>query len=146
MVWSPCCPRGSSFLQHHGLKVSVLWCSAFFMVQLSHLYWKINHNYSSKPGPVLLLLIDHASDFGLHPKNNVKQGLSLEMRMRAAFWKDFPGYPVRAGMVIVSLNTQNRSLVWINCLYAPASLLCSHPSAQHTSGQQLQSWDSRGSG
>ena len=27
-----------SFLQHHSSKVSVLWCSAFFMVQLSHPY------------------------------------------------------------------------------------------------------------
>ena len=27
-----------SFLQHHILKASVLWCSAFFIVQLSHLY------------------------------------------------------------------------------------------------------------
>ena len=27
-----------SFLQQHSLKASVLWCSAFFMVQLSHLY------------------------------------------------------------------------------------------------------------
>ena len=27
-----------SLLQHHSLKVSVLWCSAFFVVQLSHLY------------------------------------------------------------------------------------------------------------
>ena len=27
-----------SLLQHHSLKVSVLWRSAFFMVQLSHLY------------------------------------------------------------------------------------------------------------
>ena len=27
-----------SFLQHHNLKTSVLWGSAFFMVQLSHLY------------------------------------------------------------------------------------------------------------
>ena len=27
-----------SFLQHHSLKSSVLRCSAFFMVQLSHLY------------------------------------------------------------------------------------------------------------
>ena len=26
------------FLQHHSSKASVLWCSAFFMVQLSHLY------------------------------------------------------------------------------------------------------------
>ena len=27
-----------SLLQHHGLKASILWCSAFLMVQLSHLY------------------------------------------------------------------------------------------------------------
>ena len=27
-----------SLLQPHGLKASILWCSAFFMVQLSHLY------------------------------------------------------------------------------------------------------------
>ena len=28
----------NSLLQHHKLKASVLWCSVFFMVQLSHLY------------------------------------------------------------------------------------------------------------
>ena len=27
-----------SLLQHHSLRVSILWCSAFFMVQLSHPY------------------------------------------------------------------------------------------------------------
>ena len=27
-----------SLLQHHSLKASVLWCSAFYMIQLSHLY------------------------------------------------------------------------------------------------------------
>ena len=27
-----------SLLQHNNLKASILWCSAFFMVQLSHLY------------------------------------------------------------------------------------------------------------
>ena len=27
-----------SRLQHHSSKASILWCSAFFMVQLSHLY------------------------------------------------------------------------------------------------------------
>ena len=27
-----------SLLQHHNLKASLLWCSTFFMVQLSHLY------------------------------------------------------------------------------------------------------------
>ena len=31
-----------SLLQHHSSKVSILWCSAFFIVQLSHPYiWKI---------------------------------------------------------------------------------------------------------
>ena len=35
-----CAVQGSpkSLLQHHKLKASVLWCSAFFMVQLSHPY------------------------------------------------------------------------------------------------------------
>ena len=28
----------SSLLQHHSLKASILWCSAFFMVQFSHPY------------------------------------------------------------------------------------------------------------
>ena len=32
-----------SRLQHHSSKASILQCSAFFIVQLSHLYWK-NHN------------------------------------------------------------------------------------------------------
>ena len=27
-----------SLLQHHSSKVSILWCSAFFLVQLSHTY------------------------------------------------------------------------------------------------------------
>ena len=27
-----------SLLQHHSLKASIIWCSGFFMVQLSHLY------------------------------------------------------------------------------------------------------------
>ena len=27
-----------TFLQHHNSKASILWCSAFFMIQLSHLY------------------------------------------------------------------------------------------------------------
>ena len=30
-----------SLLQHHSSKASILWCSAFFMVQLSHLYMTI---------------------------------------------------------------------------------------------------------
>ena len=33
-----------SLLQHHSSKASILWCSAFFIVQLSHPYWK-NHSF-----------------------------------------------------------------------------------------------------
>ena len=33
-----------SLLQHHNLRASVLWHSAFFMVQLSHDHWK-NHRF-----------------------------------------------------------------------------------------------------
>ena len=35
-----------SLLQHHNLKASILWCSAFFMVQLPHLYMTTWKNYS----------------------------------------------------------------------------------------------------
>ena len=32
-----------SLFQHHSLKASILWCSAFFIVQLSHEYFQISH-------------------------------------------------------------------------------------------------------
>ena len=35
-----------SILQHHNLKTSILWHSAFFMVQLSHPYMTIGKNHS----------------------------------------------------------------------------------------------------
>ena len=39
LVWSPCCPGTlKSLLQHHSSKASILQHSAFFTVQLSHLY------------------------------------------------------------------------------------------------------------
>ena len=39
LVWFPFCPRDSQeILQHHGSKASILQCSDFFIVQLSHLY------------------------------------------------------------------------------------------------------------
>ena len=44
-VWSHCCPRDSkSLLQHHSSKASILWCSAFFIVQLSHSYMTTGKN------------------------------------------------------------------------------------------------------
>ena len=33
-----------SLLQHHSLKASILWCSAFFIVQLSHPYMTTRKN------------------------------------------------------------------------------------------------------
>ena len=33
-----------SLLQHHSSKASILWCSAFFIVQLSHLYMTISQS------------------------------------------------------------------------------------------------------
>ena len=36
--WSPCKETLKSLLQHHSSKASILWRSAFFMVQLSHPY------------------------------------------------------------------------------------------------------------
>ena len=35
-----------SLLQHHNSKASILWCSAFFMVQLSHPYMINGKNHS----------------------------------------------------------------------------------------------------
>ena len=35
-----------SLFQHHSSKASILWCSAFFMVQLSHPYITIGKNHS----------------------------------------------------------------------------------------------------
>ena len=37
-----------SFLQHHSLKASIIWCSTFFMVQFTSIcdYWK-NHSFDS---------------------------------------------------------------------------------------------------
>ena len=35
-----------SLLQHHSSKTSILWCSVFFIVQLSHPYLTTGKNYS----------------------------------------------------------------------------------------------------
>ena len=35
-----------SLLQHHSSKASILWCSAFFLVQLSHPYMTTGKNHS----------------------------------------------------------------------------------------------------
>ena len=56
-----------SLLQHHNSKASVLWCSVFFMVQLSHLYMTIGKNTAltrwTFVGKVMSLLFNMLSRF-----------------------------------------------------------------------------------
>ena len=40
--------RNKSFLQHHSLKASILRCSAFFIVQLSHSYMTTGRKYLTR--------------------------------------------------------------------------------------------------
>ena len=47
----------NSLLQHHSSKTSILWCSAFLMVQLSHPYMITNH--SLPYGPTLTSIHDY---------------------------------------------------------------------------------------
>ena len=53
-----------SLLQHHSSKASILWCSAFFMVQISHPYMTtgktialISQNFEDKAMSVLLNML-----------------------------------------------------------------------------------------
>ena len=68
LVWSPCSPRAlQSLLQHYSSKTSVLWCSAFFMVQLSHPYMTVGKTIAltirTFVGKVISLLFNTLSRF-----------------------------------------------------------------------------------
>ena len=56
-----------SLLQHHSSKASILWCSAFFMVQLSHLYMTTGKTIAftiwTFVGKVMSLLFNELSRF-----------------------------------------------------------------------------------
>ena len=58
-----------SLLQHHSVKVSILWCSAFFMVQLSHPYMTTEKNIAFTiwifVGKVMSLLFKTLSRFDI---------------------------------------------------------------------------------
>ena len=57
----------SSLLQHHNLKASIIWRSAFFMIQLSHLYLTTGKTIASTiwtfVGKVVSLLFNMLSRF-----------------------------------------------------------------------------------
>ena len=59
-----------SFLQHHSSKASILWCSAFFIVQLSHPYMTTEKTIAlarwTFAGKVMSLLFNMLSRFVMH--------------------------------------------------------------------------------
>ena len=59
----------NSLLQHHNLKASVLWCSAFFMVQLSHPHMTIGKTIAltlqTFADKVMSLLFNMLSSFAI---------------------------------------------------------------------------------
>ena len=54
-----------SLLQHHSLKASILWCSSFYMIQLTsvHHYWK--NYWSGLPFPSPGIFLTQGSNLGL---------------------------------------------------------------------------------
>ena len=54
-------------LQHHSSKASILWCSAFFVIQLSHLYMTTGKTIAltrrTSVGKVMILLFNTLSRF-----------------------------------------------------------------------------------
>ena len=71
-----------SLLQHHSLKVSILWFSAFFMVQLSHLYMTTEKNIAltiwTFVGKVTALLFNMLSRWASLVAQMVKNLLSAQ--------------------------------------------------------------------
>ena len=63
-----------SLLQHHSSKASILWCSVFFMVQLSHLYMTT--------GKTIALILGSAS---FTKGIGMERGLGVEERERRLF-------------------------------------------------------------
>ena len=86
-----------SLLQHHSLKALILWCSAFFMVQLSHLYTPAGKTIALTTwtfvGKVISLLSNMLSRFVMGEGNsNLLQYSCLGNSMdRGAWWATVHG-------------------------------------------------------
>ena len=81
-----------SLLQHHSLKASILWRSAFFMVQLSHLYMTTGKTTTltiqTFVGKVMSLLFNTLSRFVIGEGNGTPlQSSCLENPMDRGAWK-----------------------------------------------------------
>ena len=68
-----------SLLQHHNSETSVLWCSAFFMVQLSHHTWLLVKHFFPQNGSttmVPLFCLHSSSSAGFLPYAELRRTLS----------------------------------------------------------------------
>ena len=89
-----------SLLQHHNSKASILWCSVFFMIQLSHLYMTsrktIVLTVQIFAGKVMCLLfnmlsrfvIAWANIFGMSSHNYLEDFSETETDLRSFFYWD----------------------------------------------------------
>ena len=77
-----------SLLQHHSLKTSILQCSAFFIVQLSHPYMTtaktIALNKQTFVGKVMSLLLNMLSRLGLNFLQRIKRLLISQLQSPSA--------------------------------------------------------------
>ena len=77
-----------SLLQHHNLKVSVLWCSAFFLIQLSRLYMTTRKTIAltlcTFVGKVMFLLFNMLSRFVIPFLSRSKHLLILWLQSSSA--------------------------------------------------------------
>ena len=81
-----------SLLQHHSSKASILWCSAFFIVQISHPYMTTGKNIAltreTFVGKVMSLLLNMLSRLILAflPRNKVSFNFIASVTICSDFW------------------------------------------------------------
>ena len=96
-----------SLLQHHSSKASILWCSAFFMVQLSHPYITTEKTIAltrqTFVGKVMFLLFTMLSRLVIAFLPKSKHLLISWLRSPSAeIWE-----PILAGLIPVSTERRN---------------------------------------
>ena len=127
LVWSPCSPTRSlkSLLQHHSSKASILWYSAFFMVQLSHPYMTTGKTIAltvwTFVGKVMSLLFNALSRFVIASQFSSVQSLS-RVRLFATPW-----IAARQASLSITISGSSLRLTSIESVMPSSHLiLCRH--------------------
>ena len=117
LVWSPCSPRDSQDSSpHHSSEASILPCSAFFMVQLSHPYMTTGKSIAltrwTFVGKVMSLLLNMLSRL-------VRAFLPRSKRLLIS-WLQSPSAvilePKKIKSVTVSIFPHQFSMKWWDCM------------------------------